>query len=126
MDENSTEIEIVCFSEKTNDSIGCGIMVPSIDPAATDITITINDPAVFEASLEESFWELIGGFEDSAQKAFDKGEISGTNQDELFKVFGHFSFSCTMGDKPIHVDLIVDPDEFMYPRLEEYLEIDME
>ncbi len=120
MDEKIT-VELTCYSEKTGDSIGCGVTVDSTHPSANEIVF--DD---FEDSLEESFWELLCDFENSAQHAFNKGEITGTSRDELVKVFGHFHFSYKADDAPIDIDLGIDPDEFMYPLLTEYLVINEE
>lgn len=118
MDEEKTLLNIQCYSENTHDFIGCGFYVSSKEPLLNKIAK--KDIVVL---LEESFWELLCDFEGSAQKAFDNGVISGTDFDELFKVFGHFHFSCTVDDEPININLGIDPDEYIYPLLVEYLEI---
>ena len=118
MDEENHYLIIKCYSEKTCDFIGCGAYVHSMYPSPTDYSIV----GITEA-LEESFWELLCDFEGSAQKAFDEGIITGTDRNELFKVFGHFHFSFTVDDKPVDIDLGFAPDDYMYPRLEEYLEL---
>ncbi len=123
MDEERTLIDIWCESENTQDCIGCRIEVP---PTANEIVINNDKLEDILLTLEESFFELIDEFESSAQKAFDNGEISGTDRDELFKVFGHFHFSCTADGEPVNINLGIDPDEYMYPLLVEYLEINME
>ena len=114
--ENTLHVE--CYSEITHDSIGCGVLVPNQHPSTSDIDIY----EIIEL-LGESFWELLDSFESSAQQAFDNGEISGTQLDDLFKVFGHFRFSCTVNNDLIDIDLGFDPDEYIYPLLVEYLEI---
>ena len=119
MDEEKTLLDIECYSENTHDSIGCGVFVSNLHPSAEDFEIE----DIIE-SLEESFWELLCDFESSAQQAFDDGKISGTEFDDLFKVFGHFHFSCTIEKEPIKIDLGINPDEYMYPLLVEYIEID--
>ena len=118
MDDEITEVNIKCVSEKTRDAIGCGIYFDSAQSSTNEIDIQ----DVFD-SLEECFWELLFEFERLAQDAFDNGEISGTDQNELFKVFGHFRFISTVGDEEINLDLGIDPDEFMYSMLVDYLEI---
>jgi hypothetical protein len=119
MDEGKFLLDIDCYSENTHDFIGCGVFVQSMQPAPEEI-----DVGDITLALEESFWECLSDFEKSAQQAFDKGIITGTDQNELFIVFGNFHFSCAMDDKPINIDFGIDPNKFMYSRLVEYLEID--
>ncbi len=118
MDEGMIYLSVECYSEKTRDFIGCGLYVHPEDFSHDNLDIV--------AGLDESFWELLCAFESSAQQAFDEGIITGTAQNELFKVFGHFQFTCTVDDEPITFDLGIDPDDYMYPRLVEYLEIKTE
>ncbi len=124
MNEERSCICIECYSEKTHDFIGCGVVAQQFSD--NEFVIGDIEKSDIEESLEESFWELLSSFESSAQESFDNGEIAGTDFDELFKVFGHFHFSCTVDEKPIYVDFGIDPDKFMYPRLVEYLEINAE
>ena len=119
MDEGKFLLDIDCYSENTHNFIGCGVYVQSMPPSPNEI-----DVGDITLALEESFWELLCDFEESAQQAFDKGIITGTDQNDLFKVFGNFHFSCAVDDKPINIDLGIDPNEYMYSRLVEYLEID--
>ncbi len=121
MNIDEVMIEILCYSEETGDSIGCGVFVSSKDPSPDEIDV--EDIMVI---LDESFWELLSEFECSAQTAFDDGVISGTDYDELFKVFGHFHFSCSVDGNPMNINLGIDPDEYMYTRLVEYLVINGE
>lgn len=121
MDAEKKLLDIECYSEKTHDHIGCGILVPNLHPSVNDI-----DPDEIMEALEESFLELLCEFESSFQRAFDDGKKSGIKLDDLFMVFGHFHFSCSMENKPVNIDLGIDPDKYMYPRLAEYLKIDAE
>ncbi len=70
MDEESIHLDISCYSENTNDCIGCGEDLPAKHFALDEL-----DKSDYELLLEESFWELLGTFEESAQKAFDNGTI---------------------------------------------------
>lgn len=119
MDEKKNILDIECYCENTHDSIGCGLFISNQFPSSKDIDI--ND--IIDL-LDESFWELLCDFESSARQAFDNGKILGSELDDLFKVFGHFHFSCSMNNEPINIDLGIDPDEYMYPRLVEHLELD--
>jgi hypothetical protein len=112
-------LDINCYSENTHDLIGCEVYVQSMQPAHEEI-----DVGEITLALEESFWECLCDFEKTAQQAFDKGIITRTDQNELFKVFGNFHFSCAMDDKPINIDFGIDPNKYMYSRLVKYLEID--
>lgn len=87
MDEGKFLLDIDCYSENTQNFIGCGVYVQSMPPSPNEI-----DAGDITLALEESFWELLCDFEESAQQAFDKGIISETDQNELFKVFGNFHF----------------------------------
>lgn len=118
MDDERALLEIQCYSEKTHDFIECGIYVSPKNPLPNEI---VNKD--ISASLEESFWELLCDFEASAQEAFNNGLIMGTDFNDLFKVFGHFHFSCTMDDEQVNINLGIDADEYMYTLLVGYLEI---
>ena len=126
MDEEKTLVSIMLYSKKTNDFVECGVDVPSKDPSADEIAMTIKERIEMVLdSLEECFWEVLSEFENSAQVAFDNGVISGTDREELFKVFGHFCCSCKVGGEPVSIDLGIEPDDYMYPLLVEYMEINM-
>ncbi len=86
MDADKILLDFQCYSENTHDSIGCGIYVSSIAAPADEI---IREDIM--TSLEESFWELLFEFEDSAQEAFDNGVISGTGFNRTVQGFWPFS-----------------------------------
>ncbi len=132
MDEEFILIHIRCYSEQTSDFIGSGVYVTSSQPSAEEIIAAIKEQMdSVMTSFEECFWELLCEFESSVRQAFDKCEITGTDRNELFKVFGHFHFSYIVdGDSingdSIDIDLGIDPDEYMYSKLVEYLMINDE
>ena len=108
-------VEISVFSEKTGDSIGCGIYCDTeslIQRQVADNTRSIMD------SLGESFWELIGEFEWSLSEAYEKlypGEEYNGDKLAPVDVFGNFIVEFTAnGQRLNNVDLGFDINDFMY------------
>ena len=113
------EFHIKCYSEKTGDFVGCGL---ELEENWTKDEIDIDELFI---GMEESFWELLCEFEGSAQNAIDSGKITDVDENSLFDLFGHFHFSVTVDEEDIDFDVGVDPDEFMYSQLVEYIEVDL-
>lgn len=118
MDGNVVEFSIQCISEKTGDFVGGGI---ELDSNWTKEDIDLG--SLFEC-MGESFWELLCEFEGSVQTAIDNGEVTSVDRENLYKVFGHFYFVVKVDNKEIEFDVGVDPDEYMYSNLIEYVDVD--
>ena len=109
-------IDVNCFSEKADASIGFGFEPDGEYAKETYSTI---DDLICEGAAD-AFWENYDEFAPGIEKARQllNDEAFPTFREALFEVFGHFAFAFEKDDKPAKIACEVDPDDLMYSLLE--------
>ena len=110
MSENSQDVSVSCFSEKTGISLGFGY---SLDE-------NYDEDEQLSIGIGESFWENYFEFEsgiDRAKKMIDDGLFT-EYREALFDVFGHFQLAFEVDGVEEERSYGIDPDEIIYSMLE--------
>ena len=109
------EISAVCYSEKEDVSVGCGIY---FDAEAESIGQLDSD--WIGIGMSESFWENYEDFEPGIDKAkrLIEGDSNLTYRQALYSVFGNFNISYEVDGKESNLEFEIDANEFIYNMLE--------
>ena len=117
MINDAIQLDVVCFSEKEDVSLGFGFGISEEDK----VNKWISEPGDIAIGISDSYYELYFEFEpgiNKAKKLVEDGYFSSI-RDALLEVFGHFRLSFSVDGIDEEFDYDFDVDECMFDLLEE-------
>lgn len=108
MEDNVIELDVVCYSEKEDVSLGFGFSISEEER----VNKRIDESGDIAIGISDSYYELYSEFEPGINKAkkLIEDRLCSSVDDALREVFGHFelSFSIDGVDEDFEYDLDVD------------------
>ena len=117
MEEKEIMLDVVCYSEKEEVSLGFGFCISEEDKESK----CISESCDIATGINDSYYELWEEFEPGIKKA--RGMIRekrvSSVRDALLEVFGHFKLSFSIAGVEEEFDYDLDVDECVFDLLEE-------
>lgn len=116
MEENEIMLDVVCYSEKEEISLGFGFCISETDKENK----CISDPGEIAIGISESYYELWEEFEPGVEKArkLIREKRFSNVKDALLEVFGHFMLRFSIDGVEEEFDYDFDVDECMIEVIE--------